>query len=203
LGCDHLIADGIARAASEATGVVVAPVLAYGMSQHLTAFPGTLSLAPATMALVLEDLFRSFYKHGFRRVLVVNGNGGNEPSLKSAGAAVEEELPGLRVKVSTWWTEPAILKMVDEEAGTQRGTHASTHETAFLMQVRPVAVKMERAAKRDAPLDASKELLTAKSFAEKYPDGVMGLDPSRATPGLGQKIFQKALELCVAELGRW
>ncbi len=203
LGCDHLLAEAIARAAGDWTGVIVAPVLAYGMSYHLTQFAGTLSLAPATLMHVLEDLLRSLYSHGFRRVLVVNGHGGNNAPLNSAVIDVANELPGLRVKNLTWWTEPAIAQLVDEAAGVQRGTHASTHETAFLMAVKPDAVKMERLAKRDAPVEPSREMITAEAFAQKYPDSVMGLAPSQATPELGRKIFERSVELCVQELENW
>ncbi len=203
LGCDHLLAEAIARAAGDRTGVLVAPVLAYGMSYHLTEFPGTLSLAPATLMRVLEDLLRSLYSHGFRRVVFVNGHGGNNAPLNSAVVSVANELPGLRVKNLTWWTEPAVAQLVDEAAGTQRGTHASTHETAFLMAVKPEAVKMARLAKRDAPVEALRELITAKAFAQKYPDSVMGLAPSKATPELGQKIFEISVGLCVQELENW
>ncbi len=203
LGCDHLLAEAIARAAGDRMGVIVAPVLAYGMSYHLTEFAGTLSLAPATLMHVLEDLLRSLYSHGFRRVLVVNGHGGNNAPLNSAVIDVANELPGLRVKNLTWWTEPAIAQLVDEAAGVQRGTHASTHETAFLMAVKPDAVKMERLAKRDAPVEPSREMITAEAFAQKYPDSVMGLAPSQATPALGRKIFERSVELCVQELENW
>jgi creatinine amidohydrolase len=203
LGCDYLLAEAIARATGERTGVLVAPVLAYGMSYHLTEFPGTLSLAPATLICVLEDILRSLYSHGLRRVLVVNGHGGNDASLRSAALGLANELAGLRVKNVAWWTEPTIQQMVDEAAGPQRGTHASTHETAFLMAVRPDAVKMDRAAERDAPVEPSRELIGAKAFAAKYPDSVMGLGPSRATPELGQKIFAKSVEICVKEIENW
>jgi 3-mercaptopyruvate sulfurtransferase SseA len=49
----------------------------YGLCLEQMGFPGTLSLRPGTLIAVLEDLFRDFYHHGFRRVLVVNGHGGN------------------------------------------------------------------------------------------------------------------------------
>ncbi len=203
LGCDHILAEAIANEAGNRTGVLVAPVLAYGMSYHLTEFPGTLSLAPGTLVLVLQDLLRSLYRHGFRRVLVVNGHGGNTASLSSAVMEVSNSLEGLRVKHVAWWTESAVAQLVDQAAGPQRGTHASTHETAFFMAVRPEAIHMDRVAKRDAPVEPSRELTSAKDFAEKYPDSVMGLDPSKATPELGQEIMKISVDLCVQELESW
>ncbi len=203
LGCDYQLADAIARAAGERTGLLVAPVLAYGMSHHLSEFPGTISLTPATLTLVLQDLLRALYRQGVRRVLVVNGHGGNNSSLQAALMNVEAELDGLRVKHLAWWTERAVADLVERATGPQRGTHAATHETAFLMAVRPEAVHMERVAHRDAPVEPSRELESAPGFAREYPDAVMGLDPSRATPELGREIFRISVDLCVAELENW
>ncbi len=116
---------------------------------------------------------------------------------------VSRELPELRVKQMSWWTEPAIQQLVDRAAGPQRGTHASTHETAFLMAAQPDAVHMERVAPRDAPVSPSRELDNAARFKEMYPDGVMGLDPSRATTELGKQIWDKSVEICALELENW
>lgn len=203
LGCDYLLAEAIARTAGERTGVMVAPVLAYGMSHQLTEFTGTLTLEPETLVEVLKDLLISLYRHGFRRVLVVNGHGGNDASLRSAAVVVTAERPDLSVKATAWWTEPVITRMVDEAVGVQRGTHAAVHETSFLMAVKPEAVRIDRAARRDAPVSPSRELIGSQAFAEKYPDAVMGLDPSKGTQELGRRIYDQATEICVQELNVW
>ena len=203
LGCDYILAEAIANETGARANVVVAPALAFGMSHHHLEFRGTLSLSPSTLTSVLEDLFGSLYRHGFRRVLVVNGHGGNSPSLSSALASVTTDLRDLRVKTFQWWTAPEILKMVEATVGVQQGTHASNHETAFLMAVRADAVKRERIAKRDAPVIPSYEFTSAGLFAEKYPDGVMGLDPTPATRELGEKIFDASVAICQDETEKW
>lgn len=203
LGCDYILAEAIARETSEKTNVVVAPVLAYGTSHHLMPFAGTLSLEPETLIRVLEDVLRSLHHHGFRRVLVVNGHGGNDPALKSASIVLTRELTGLRVKAAAWWTEPTILQLVEEDQGPQRGTHAAVNETSFMMAVRPEAVKIARTAKRDAPVIPSRELIGPQAFALTYPDAVMGLDPSNANAKLGNKILARAVEICVQEIQDW
>ncbi len=203
LGCDYLIAEAIARETGERTNVLVAPPLAYGMSHHHFEFQGTMSLRPTTLIAVLEDLMRSLHRHGFRRWLIVNGHGGNEAAISSALAVVANELEGMRVKEFTWWTEPEILQMIDESAGAQRGTHSSPGETAFMLAVRPQAVHMERAPKRDAPVQTSREFSTARRFAQMYPDGVMGLEPSAGTAKLGRELLDRSVEMCVEEIQNW
>lgn len=203
LGCDFQIAEAIARAAGDQTGALVAPVLAYGMSLHHMRFTGTLSLTPSTLYGVLVDIMRTAHAHGFHRILTVNGHGGNTASLDSALAVVANELTGLRVKQFEWWKEADILKMVDDAVGVQRGTHSSPAETAFLMAARPEAIHMDRAPRRDAPVDRSREFLSAKFFAEKYPDGVMGLEPTPGSAELGARLMERSVQICVEELEKW
>lgn len=203
LGCDFQIAEKCAEVVGDKTNVAVAPTLAYGMSLHHMKFAGTLSLRPATLMLVLEDIFRTAYAHGFRRILIINGHGGNTPMIDSALATVTNELDGLRVKNFEWWKEPTILKIGDEMAGQQRGTHSSAVETSYMMVARPNAVKMERAAKRDAPLVPSREFHSAARFAGQYPDGVMGLDPSPSSVELGSRLLEKSVEICINEISNW
>jgi creatinine amidohydrolase len=203
LGCDFHIAEVIAQRTGERTNLAVAPTFAYGMSLHHMQFPGTLSLKPATLIHALEDIFRTAHTHGFRRILIVNGHGGNTASIESALAVVANERQGLRVKNYEWWKEPEILRMVDDTVGVQRGTHSSPGETAFYLAARPQAVKMARAPKRDAPVTCTREFQSAKIFAEKYPDGVMGLEPSPATAELGQRLLARSVEICVNEIEDW
>lgn len=203
IGCDYLVAEKIAQVTGEQANVAVAPALAYGMSLHHMKFAGTMSLRPMTLTLVVEDLMRSVYTHGFRRVLVVNGHGGNTAAIDSALSVVTNELAGLRVKLFEWWKEPEILQMVDEMAGPQQGTHASPAETAFMLVARSEGVHMERAARRDTPSGRSREFLSAERFAATFPDGVMGLDPSAATVELGSRLLEKSVEFCTYEIANW
>lgn len=203
LGADYLIAQEIARGIGDATGVLVAPALSYGMSYLHLEFAGTLSLAPDTLTVVLRDIFTSMERHGFRRILVVNGHGGNQPALQSAAAIVQNRLPALRIKSFQWWLEPEITRLVDASLGAQKGTHASNHETAFLQAVAPQAVHPERIAKRDAPVVPSREFDGPARFREKFPDGVMGLDPSPAGAMLGGHLLSRTVALGIAELENW
>ncbi len=203
LGTDFIEAEAIAQGAGEATGVAVAPTLNYGQSQALMGFPGTLSLRPTTLIAVLEDLFRALHRHGFRRVLVVNGHGGNVAALSSATQMVAQDLPGLRVKTFEWWLDAQAYRVVIEMMGEQAGSHASDGETAFMLAVRPEAVKRQRLTGRDAPVKPTREITTVQTFAEQYPDGIMGLDPHRATREAGEALLNKSVEICTRELTSW
>ena len=73
---DVKIPLALADAASQQTGVPVAPPLNFGVSPYFLAYPGTLSLRVSTFTAALEDIVRSAAGQGFRRILVLNGHGG-------------------------------------------------------------------------------------------------------------------------------
>lgn len=73
---DVMITWEIATRAAKTTGVLIAPPITYGMSLHHMAFPGTLSLQPETLILLLKDLLFGAHRVGFRKITIVNGHGG-------------------------------------------------------------------------------------------------------------------------------
>jgi len=203
LGTDFIEAEAIARGAGEATGVVVAPTLNYGSSLALMGFSGTLSLRPVTLILVLEDLVRALYQHGFHRLLIVNGHGGNTPAISSAVQNAAGELPKLRVKKFEWWSDVEVTPVVSEVLGEQAGSHASLGETSFMLAVCPQAVKLGNLTGLSSPDRLSREVTTVQTFAQLYPDGIMGLDPSSADKAAGEVILKRSIEICAKELNAW
>jgi len=105
----------LADAASQQTSVLVAPPLNFGSSPYFMGYPGTLSLRMATLLDVVEDLVRSAYQHGFRRLLVMNGHGGNDPA-RGRLYEILGELPGLRLAWYAWWQAHSV-----DEVALQHG----------------------------------------------------------------------------------
>ena len=203
LGTDSLEAEAIALGVAQATQVAVMPTMNYGMSHSLLNFPGTISLRPTTLMLVVEDILRTLYRHGFRRVLIVNGHGGNLASITSTVQMVAQDLMDLRIKIFEWWTDAQMVPIMIDKLGPQQGTHASPGETALMMAVRPSGVHLERLTGRNAPVTPSRELTTVNTFPQKYPDGIMGLDPCHVTREAGEAILAKSVEICARELNEW
>ncbi len=203
LGTDCFEAEAIATAVGEATGVAVAPTLNYGMSLPQMGFPGTISLQPTTLIAILIDLFRSFYHNGFRRVLVVNGHGGNNASISNAVQSFAVDYKEMQFKMFQWWTDAEAYKVVIDLLGEQYGSHASLAETSFMLAVRPGAVNLMRLTGQDAPMKESREIITIRTFAQHYPDGIMGLDPRKANREAGEALLRKFVEICTRELDTW
>ena len=80
LATDTTLAERVANEAAEPLGIPVFPPLAYGITPYFMAYPGTVTLSPTTYERVLTELLASVRRHGFRRILVVNGHGGNTPA---------------------------------------------------------------------------------------------------------------------------
>src|SRR4051794_39917831 len=79
LETDNILAERVSAEAAEPLGVLVLPVLAYGLTPSFAAYPGSPSLRLETFVAVLRDLLDSLHGQGFRRFLVVNGHGGEPP----------------------------------------------------------------------------------------------------------------------------
>jgi creatinine amidohydrolase len=113
LATDAILAERVAAEAAEPLGVPVFPVMPYGITPNFTAYPGTVSLRVETLCAVVRDALDALAGQGFRRVLVVNGHGGNAP----AQATVAEWLgahPGAQVRWHSWWNAPRVWKKVQE-----------------------------------------------------------------------------------------
>lgn len=127
LATDALLAERVSLEAAEPLGVAVFPVLPYGMTATFRAYPGTMSLSMSTYSGILKDLLSNLSAQGFRRVIFVNGHGGNTP----AQVAVEEFLNdhadlGMVALWHNWWAAPKVWSKVLEI--DPRGTHANWME---------------------------------------------------------------------------
>ena len=102
LGLDTYVAISLAEDAARQAGVLVAPPLWYGDSSHHLAFPGTISLRTETLIQVIGDVVRSLARHGFRKILLLNGHKkANLPALSSAARNLREfELPHVLIAVA-------------------------------------------------------------------------------------------------------
>lgn len=113
LSVDSILSERVAAEAAEPLGVPVFPVVAYGLTPYFVAFPGTITLRTETYIRLVEDILDGLRAQGFRRILICNGHGGNQP----AGAHAIEWMadnPDTAVKFHNWWAAPATMGKVQE-----------------------------------------------------------------------------------------
>src|SRR5437667_10016707 len=84
LGTDNILAERVSVEAAEPLGVPVLPVLPYGITPRFAAYPGSPTLRVETFMAVVTDLLDPLARQGFRRILIVNGHGGNTPARSAA-----------------------------------------------------------------------------------------------------------------------
>ena len=125
LSVDSILAERLAVEAAEPLGVPVFPVLAYGITPYFRAFPGTISLRVQTYLSVVRDMLDSIRDHGFKRILIVNGHGGNVPAQGLVAEWLADH-PGLRIKFHNWWNAPKVWAQI--QAFDPIASHASWME---------------------------------------------------------------------------
>jgi creatinine amidohydrolase len=180
-GTDALLAETTVRRAAERAAprsprpLIVAPTLAFGTSEHHLPFGATLSLRPETLLAVLLDLARSVSEGGGRRLILLNGHGGNCGICSAAAAAAAVRWP-LTVAYADYWSLAVAAPVPD---------HADAYETSLVGAVEPDW--MGRAAERPEvagiPSVAGFEIYRQASWHDQ--DGFSD-QPARADAELGR-----------------
>jgi creatinine amidohydrolase len=125
LATDAILAEKVANDAADPLRLPVFPVLAYGMTPSFAAYPGTISVRMSTYVALIEDMLEGFYRSGFRRIVLVNGHGGNNPVMTFCTEWMGKR-PDASVKLHDWWAGPRFqtaVKAIDPAA-----SHASWME---------------------------------------------------------------------------
>jgi creatinine amidohydrolase len=104
---DTRVPVALADSASQRSGVLVAPPLNFGVSPYFLTYPGTISLRSSSYLEVVSDVIRSVYGVGFRRLVILNGHGGNS-MIRGRLVELANELPGLKTQWYSWWMEPNV-----------------------------------------------------------------------------------------------
>ena len=208
IGTDALTAEAIALEVGRRTGVLVTPAQAFGMAEHHLGFAGTMSLQPATLLAVLHDLVLSLARHGFERVFVINGHGGNIATTKAAfaqahGTATSRDLPvasRLRCRLSNWFMAGAVMREARDLYGDKEGHHATPSEIAVTLQLEPSLVSKQRALPDPAPAGP---IHGPEDFRRRHPDGRMGSHPSLATAEHGASLIETSAKALSEDLCRF
>jgi creatinine amidohydrolase len=183
LQTDVKIPMALAEAASQKTGVLVAPPLNFGVSSYFLAYPGTLSLRVPTLMAVVEDLVHSAYRHGFRRILILNGHGGNDP-VRVQLYEVATALPDLRLVWYVWWQSHSFQKLAEKYA--LKPSHANWMEAFRFTRV----AEMPSDDKVPPHIPG---LLGADEARQVYGDGSFG-GPYQADEAIMDELFDAILQ---------
>ncbi|MCL4368639.1 MAG: creatininase family protein [Actinobacteria bacterium] len=178
--------------------VLVAPPVWSGYSPHHMVFPGTITLSLETFVNLLVEVASSIAQHGFKKILLLNGHGGNHHAVATAAMKLNEK--GVMVAAATYWylAVDEINQIRDSEPGGMG--HACELETSVQMRLHPELVDetaIEAHPKvaissffaRDLTETGSVYYSPVATFARPGFTGVSG-DPTKATPEKGEKILE-------------
>ncbi len=186
LAVDQILSERVAVEAAEPAGVPVFPALPYGLTPYFMGYPGTVSLTPQAYGRVVTEILESLAVHGFRRILIVNGHGGNRPARPIAELWAGSR-PDTVIRWHDWWCAPdtlAVVKALDPDA-----SHASWME-GFAWSRVPRVVPPEG---HKAPADLSDRAnLSPAQVRARLGDGQMGGDYSRPEADL-ERVWTTAV----------
>ena len=169
LATDSILAERVAAEAAEPLGIPVFPVLSYGITPAFRAYPGTVSLRIESMIAVVRDVLDALEAQGFRRILIVNGHGGNTPIESFRGEWLVDH-PGMAVKFHSWWNAPQVWKTV--QSIDPLASHASWMEafpwTRLAGVTMPDVQKPEVVLPRHLGPKSVRERLGDGNFAGRY-----------------------------------
>jgi creatinine amidohydrolase len=203
LGTDWMCPEIICRAAEQQSDILVAPTFNIGMAQHHLGFAGTISLRPTTFIAAIVDWTRSLARHGFEKILFLNGHGGNIASVEAAFSEIYAESSfagrraGFAMKLVNWWDLEGVNELAREMFPTGHGAHATPSEIAVTQYAYQHAIKHADYSPRIAPSGPIREAL---DFRARFPDGRMGSDPNQATPEKGRALVELAARSLVTEM---
>jgi len=180
--------------------VLVLPPIWWGLSPYWMQFPGTLTLAPETLVALIADLAGSVAAHGFRRLVVVNGHGGNDGLIQAA--AIKASVGPLQVAALSYWSLIRdVLEGISERDGGDIG-HAGELETSIQLHLQPQSVSLAEVAPSDCldlreyasrPTALPPGAYVPPNPATESPHGVYGFAPA-GTADKGRRIVAAAAE---------
>jgi creatinine amidohydrolase len=171
LGVDTYVAITLAEDVAERSGVLCAPPLWFGDSSHHMAFPGTISIGTETLLHLIQDVCRSLARHGFDRIVLINGHkGSNLAALNSAVRALHEhELPRVLFAVA----DPLHLaRSVAPSIKETNEHHAGELELSHIVYRYPGLVRTDLVTDEHADFDRVFGGFVGNDLFGPPPDGV-------------------------------
>jgi creatinine amidohydrolase len=140
-GADIIAPVAIARAIASRADALIAPVIPYGITGSMDAYPGAFTVPEEVYRPYVKAVLLGLAKNRFRNIILINGHGGPQTAVLNAlGVEVGRET-GARTLVVNWWTycSDITLAVFGEDGG-----HAGENENAFMLAIDPALVHKER-----------------------------------------------------------
>ena len=172
--------------------VLFTPLMWLGNSEHHLDFPGTMTAAPRVYLDLLKDLVENFLFHNFRRLVIVNGHGGNIVPAQQAMFEIRQKYRqrmDLMLLSTTYWTLGAKPQAVEKSLVQNRMGHACEWETSMMLRIRPELVGDYKAALTVPQDDLFEPANRGWITKDRTKPGHIGA-PQHATAEKGELLFR-------------
>ena len=203
-GADNTAPVAIARKIAREVNALIAPVIPYGMTGTMDAYPGAFSISEAAYRSYVKDVLTGLAKNGFRNLIVINGHGGPQTAVLNQIAADVGRENKVRTLVINWWSycSDVTLAVFGEDGG-----HAGWNENAFIQAIEPKLVHKERykdelATANPAPNTYSAYPSPSSIGLYKEGQGYVKFDQAKANEYFA-KVTEKVAKLIVDIRRKW
>jgi creatinine amidohydrolase len=149
LGTDFIIPTTLAHEASKRENVVCLPTIPFGVASHHRNFSGTIFISEDIFKHYISDVIASLLYHDCKKILLVNGHGGNSAALMSVMGEIRREFPDIAILLYEYWKQDGVAKRVYGPNASM--THADGIETSLVHICRPGTVDMDLASTLEIP----------------------------------------------------
>lgn len=193
-----VVGHALARLPDGVPAFAMAPIT-YGKSEEHLHFPGTVTLSGETLLATMNEVGESVYRAGFKKLLIVNGHGGQPQVMEMCARELRLRHGDFIVVPSFTWRVPNVAGQYLSDKEKKLAMHAGHAETAIMLALAPDTVRMDQAVSNYPPEFPSRLLspdgrpACAWSARDFGPSGIIG-DPLPATREQGLAILDSLAE---------
>jgi creatinine amidohydrolase len=203
-GADITAPVALARKIAREVNAMIAPIIPYGITGSMDAYPGAFSISESAYRAYARDVLAGLAKNGFRNIIVINGHGGPQTAVLNQLATEIGQERRVRTLVINWWSyaSDVTLSVFGEDGG-----HAGWNETAFIQAIDPKLVHKERYSDEMATANAAPGTYTAYPAPSsiglyKEGQGYVKFDQAKADEYF-TKVTQKVAKLIIDTRRKW
>jgi creatinine amidohydrolase len=203
-GADITAPVAIARKVAREVDAMIAPIIPYGITGSMDAYPGAFSISEAAYRAYVRDVLAGLAKNGFRNIIIINGHGGPQTAVLNSVAVEVGQEKRVRTLVVNWWgfASDVTMAVFGEDGG-----HAGWNETAFIQAIDPKLVHKERysndlATPNPAPGTYSAYPAPSSIGLYKEGQGYVKFDQAKADEYF-RKVTEKIARLIIDTRRKW